>query len=95
MPGAAPDIRPGDTILVYGHAGAHHLHGQLRHDKIVQVVSVSTWPGQPEWLHVGGRICRKDLTVRAGAPHTQLDVTGAERSIINLAGMWRLLHRPE
>jgi hypothetical protein len=95
MPDAVPDILPGDTIRIFGGAGAHFLTGAVRDNLVIQVVAVGVWPDRPDWVQVCGRLCRNDLTVRRGTPHTQVSVTGAERSITNLSGMWQRAHRPE
>lgn len=91
---SAPDIRPGDFIRVYADTGARRGGYDLRRTLRLEVIAVGDPPGRPEWRFVSGRICRADLTHGNQIQHTCVEVTGGERSILDLAGQWQLLHRP-
>jgi hypothetical protein len=93
---SAPDIRPGDYVRVFANSGA--LTGRqypLRRTVVLEVIAVGDPPGLPGWRYLSGRICRSDLTPAAQLQHLIVSVTGTDRSILNLSGMWRLLQRPD
>lgn len=91
---SAPDIKAGDFIRVFGGTGALRCGFELRRTLRLQVIAVGDPPGRPAWRYVSGRICRADLTHGNQIQHTSLEITGIERSILNLAGQWQLLRRP-
>jgi hypothetical protein len=90
---SAPDIRPGDFIRVFAGAGVRRCGFELQRTLRLEVIAVGEPPGRPDWRYVSGRICRADLTHGNQIQHTSLEITGPERSILDLTGQWQLLRR--
>jgi hypothetical protein len=90
----APDIRLGDFIRVYANTGARRRGRDLHRTMVLEVIALGDPPGRPDWRFVGGRICRTDMSHAQQLQHTCLELSGRERSILNLAGQWQLLRRP-
>lgn len=90
---SAPDIRIGDFVRVYAGSGARLGDHALRRNLCIEIIAIGDPPGQPDTIYVSGRIVRADLQLPGRIQHTALYLMGAERSILNLAGQWQLLHR--
>lgn len=89
-----PDIRRGDIIRAFGKCGAQRGGQELLRTMIIGVLAISEPVRSPEWMFVSGQLLRRDFTPPLQLHYVGIYVSGTERSVLNLSGMWQLLRRP-